>query len=94
MECKTPATHCTWALDYDNENYTTDLWIAEGFTAYYQNRVLCHANLITPDIFLTTVAAEMSFMENQPAWHGGIPDDKQFQAALAELEERASEWRA
>jgi len=53
-------------FDYDNENYTTDLWIAEGFTAYYQNRVLCHANLITPDIFLTTVAAEMSFMENQP----------------------------
>ena len=53
-------------FDYDNENYTTDLWIAEGFTAYYQNRVLRHANLISPDIFLTTVAAEMSVMENQP----------------------------
>jgi predicted metalloprotease with PDZ domain len=25
-------------FDYDNENYTTDLWIAEGFTAYYHNR--------------------------------------------------------
>ncbi|MBB3055072.1 M61 family metallopeptidase [Mucilaginibacter gotjawali] len=53
-------------FDYDKENYTTDLWIAEGFTAYYQNRVLRHANLVTPDIFLTTVAAEMSVMENQP----------------------------
>jgi predicted metalloprotease with PDZ domain len=53
-------------FDYDNENYTTDLWIAEGVTAYYQNRILRHANLITPDIFLTTVASEMSVMENQP----------------------------
>jgi predicted metalloprotease with PDZ domain len=53
-------------FDYDNENYTTDLWIAEGFTAYYQNLVLRHANLTSPDIFLTSVAAEMSTMENQP----------------------------
>jgi len=53
-------------FDYDNENYTTDLWIAEGFTAYYQNLVLRHANLTTPDVFLTTVGAEMSTMENQP----------------------------
>ena len=53
-------------FDYDNENYTTDLWIAEGFTAYYQSRILRHANLISPEIFLTTVGAEMSVMENQP----------------------------
>ncbi|MBS1502038.1 MAG: M61 family metallopeptidase, partial [Bacteroidetes bacterium] len=27
-------------FDYDNENYTTDLWIAEGFTAYYQDVIV------------------------------------------------------
>ena len=42
----------------------------------------------------TTKGKGVSFMENQPAWHGGIPDDKQFEAAMTELEERMSEWTA
>jgi transketolase len=42
----------------------------------------------------TTKGKGVSYMENQPAWHGGIPDEKQFQAALCELEERANAWRA
>jgi transketolase len=42
----------------------------------------------------TTKGKGVSFMENQPTWHGGIPDDKQFEAAMAELEERKSEWIA
>ncbi|GAC1305714.1 MAG: PDZ domain-containing protein [Mucilaginibacter sp.] len=53
-------------FDYDNENYTTDLWIAEGFTAYYQNRVLRHANLSTPESYLNAVAGEINTIENQP----------------------------
>ncbi len=53
-------------FDYDNENYTTDLWIAEGFTAYYQNLILRHANLITPEVYLHTVAAEINALENTP----------------------------
>lgn len=53
-------------FDYDNENYTTDLWIAEGFTAYYQNIILRHANLITPGIYLDGVASEISAVENIP----------------------------
>jgi transketolase len=42
----------------------------------------------------TTKGKGVSFMENAPAWHGGIPDSAQFAAALAELEGRTSEWRA
>jgi predicted metalloprotease with PDZ domain len=53
-------------FDYDNENYTTDLWIAEGFTAYYQNIILRHANLTTPEIYLDAVAAEINIIENTP----------------------------
>ena len=53
-------------FDYDNENYTTDLWIAEGFTAYYQNLILRHANLTTPEIFLGSVGNEMSTLQNTP----------------------------
>ena len=53
-------------FDYDNENYTTDLWIAEGFTAYYQNIILRHANLTTPEVYLTAAASEINVIENQP----------------------------
>ena len=53
-------------FDYDNENYTTDLWIAEGFTAYYQNLILRHAGIISPETYLSTVAGEINTIENQP----------------------------
>jgi predicted metalloprotease with PDZ domain len=53
-------------FDYDNENYTTDLWIAEGFTAYYQNLVLRHANLSTPENYLNAITGEINTIENQP----------------------------
>ena len=53
-------------FDYDRENYTTDLWIAEGFTAYYQNLILRHANLISPETYLFTVSTEINTIQNQP----------------------------
>ncbi|MDB4902767.1 MAG: peptidase [Mucilaginibacter sp.] len=53
-------------FDYDNENYTTDLWIAEGFTAYYQNVILRHANLIPTDNYLNALAGIINVIENQP----------------------------
>lgn len=53
-------------FNYEQENYTTNLWIAEGFTAYYQNLVLRHANLITPDVFLNAEAGNIATMDNTP----------------------------
>jgi predicted metalloprotease with PDZ domain len=53
-------------FDYDNENYTTDLWIAEGFTAYYQNLILRQANLYPPENFLTSIAGPLNTVENEP----------------------------
>ena len=35
-------------FDYDQENYTTNLWIAEGFTAYYDNLIIRRANFHSP----------------------------------------------
>jgi len=40
----------------------------------------------------TTKGKGVSFMENSPAWHGGIPDRAQFAAASAELEQGARAW--
>ncbi|MDB5015441.1 MAG: peptidase [Mucilaginibacter sp.] len=53
-------------FDYDKENYTSDLWIAEGFTAYYQNIILRHAGIITPAGYLEAAAGEINGLENQP----------------------------
>jgi predicted metalloprotease with PDZ domain len=53
-------------FDYDNENYTTDLWIAEGFTAYYQDIIVRRTNLYPPDNYLEVLAADINYVANQP----------------------------
>jgi predicted metalloprotease with PDZ domain len=53
-------------FDYDNENYTTDLWIAEGFTAYYQDIIVRRTNLYPADNYLGVLAADINYVANQP----------------------------
>ena len=53
-------------FNYDAENYTTDLWIAEGFTAYYDNLIIRRANFHSPERYLDIVAKEINLVENQP----------------------------
>lgn len=42
----------------------------------------------------TTKGKGVSFMENAPAWHGSVPNQAQFEAALTELEMGAAQWKA
>ena len=53
-------------FDYDNENYTSDLWISEGFTAYYDNLILLRAGFYTPEKYLEVLATDINTVENQP----------------------------
>lgn len=53
-------------FDYDNENYTTNLWIAEGFTAYYQDIIVRRTQLYPPENYLVILGNEISLLENQP----------------------------
>lgn len=53
-------------FDYDNENYTNMLWVAEGFTSFYQENILLRAGILTPDEYQKKVAASISGIENQP----------------------------
>lgn len=53
-------------FDYDNENYTTNLWIAEGFTAYYQDIIVRRTQLYTLENYLGVMANLISSMEEQP----------------------------
>jgi transketolase len=42
----------------------------------------------------TTKGKGVSFMENSSHWHGGIPNQEQFDTAMAELCEGADQWQA
>ena len=53
-------------FDYDNENYTTDLWVAEGFTAYYDNLVVHRTGLYSVENYLGILGADINTVENQP----------------------------
>jgi transketolase len=41
----------------------------------------------------TTKGKGVSFMENESVWHGAIPNDDQFEAALTELEKGVRQWQ-
>jgi predicted metalloprotease with PDZ domain len=51
-------------FNYNEENYTTNLWIAEGFTAYYDNLVTQRINAISPDDFLNIVQSDLNAVDN------------------------------
>jgi predicted metalloprotease with PDZ domain len=53
-------------FDYDNENYTTNLWIVEGFTNYYQDIIIRRTQLYAPENYLGVLANNINLLENQP----------------------------
>ncbi|WP_240755190.1 PDZ domain-containing protein [Pedobacter sp. SYP-B3415] len=53
-------------FDYDNENYTTNLWVAEGFTSYYENKFMLRAGFLTPEQFVTKLAGAVGTVVNTP----------------------------
>ncbi len=53
-------------FDYENENYTRLLWVAEGGTEYYSNLLLVRAGLITDKEFLRQRATGIQALQNRP----------------------------
>jgi predicted metalloprotease with PDZ domain len=53
-------------FDYDKENYTTNLWIAEGFTAYYENKLMLRAGFIDEKGFVDQLLTAISNVSNTP----------------------------
>jgi predicted metalloprotease with PDZ domain len=53
-------------FDYDNEVYTTNLWIAEGFTAYYENKLTLRAGFNDQNTFVNKLAGAVTAVENTP----------------------------
>lgn len=53
-------------FDYDNENYTTGLWIMEGFTSYYDNLILRRTGLVDERAYLQLLQSDFDAVENKP----------------------------
>ncbi len=53
-------------FDYSRENYTRQLWVAEGITSYYDNLILVRAGLATPERYLEWLADDIKALQSQP----------------------------
>ncbi|HXG85212.1 MAG TPA: PDZ domain-containing protein [Pyrinomonadaceae bacterium] len=53
-------------FDYNNENYTKLLWVAEGATSHYEPVLLQRAGIITDKEFLAGKAAAIQALQNRP----------------------------
>lgn len=53
-------------FDYENEVYTTDLWVAEGCTNYYEDILLSRSSLITRDEYLDRLGELIETLQTTP----------------------------
>jgi len=51
-------------FDYDHENYTTMLWVSEGFTSYYMDLIVRRAGLMTAEQYYKTLTDNIATYEN------------------------------
>ena len=56
-------------FDYENENYTHNLWLSEGMTSYYSGVILQRMGKISNQVYVNRIAAEISSVENTPGSH-------------------------
>lgn len=50
-------------FDYDKENYTSLLWVMEGFTSYYDELLMLRAGYYTKDEFLNKLQGTVNYVE-------------------------------
>ncbi len=67
-------------FDYENENYTKLLWVAEGGTEYYSNLLLRRAGLISDKEFLSDKAKAIKALQERPGRFETSLEDASFDA--------------
>lgn len=71
-------------FDYTKENYTRNLWVAEGLTDYYARLMLRRAGLISDREYLDGVARRIQNFENTPGRFEMSVEDASFNAWIKE----------
>ena len=65
-------------FDYDQENYTSLLWVMEGFTSYYDELILRRTGFYSKDEFLSKFQSSVNYVEGsvgsrvQPVAHASF----------------------
>jgi predicted metalloprotease with PDZ domain len=67
-------------FDYENENYTRLLWLAEGGTEYYSNVLLRRAGLISDKDFLEAKSTAIEQLQARPGRFEQSIEDASFDA--------------
>lgn len=55
-------------FDYENENYTTGLWIIEGFTSYYDNLIIRRCGFYDENEYLQKLVIDFNTVYNRPGY--------------------------
>ncbi|WP_375435535.1 M61 family metallopeptidase [uncultured Hymenobacter sp.] len=53
-------------FDYDNENYTHMLWVSEGGTSYFGDKIVQRAGFVSPEEYLGSTSTSITRVENTP----------------------------
>jgi predicted metalloprotease with PDZ domain len=67
-------------FDYENENYTRLLWVAEGTTAYYEGVMMRRAGLLTDKEVLDGKATLIQQLQNRPGRFETSLEESSFDA--------------
>lgn len=67
-------------FDYQNENYTRELWSIEGVTSYYDTLNLLRAGIIDARDYLKRLAQRIKMLEAVPGRHVQSLEDSSFDA--------------
>ncbi len=66
--------------EYQHENYTDLLWVAEGTTSYYDDLVLVRTGLIDVDTYLGRLQASIGYVRNNPGLSVQTLEESSFDA--------------
>ena len=65
-------------FDYTRENYTRNLWVVEGFTTYFTDRILLLAGLMSPERYLERLGDAIAKHQELPGRHHQSLEDSSF----------------
>ena len=68
------------SFDYDNENYVEELWMAEGFTSYYDELILHRIGHVDKEAYLEVLKDEINTLESRPGRHHQSVAESSFDA--------------
>ena len=67
-------------FDYTRENYTRNLFVAEGLTTYYTDLLLRRAGLMTPKRYLARLGESIARLQALPGRHHQTLEESSFDA--------------